>query len=37
MGEDDEGKTGEEETGYVRNAETDRAVENGTFLEFLEF
>ena len=37
MGEDDERKTGEEETGYVRNAETDRTMENGTFLEFSPF
>ena len=34
MGEDDERKTGEEETGYVRNAKADRTMENGTLLDY---
>ena len=34
MGKDDERKTGEEETGHVRNAEISGGMENGTLLDF---
>ena len=37
MGENDERKTGEEETGHVRNAEAGGGMENGTLLDFLGF
>ena len=37
MGEDDAGETGEEETGYVRNAEIGGGMENGTCLNSFGF